>query len=298
MENPRPEKVAVVDEVKERLSGASAALLTEYRGINVSDMATLRRSLRAAGGDYKIYKNTLVRFAVRDLGLEGVEELLVGPTGIAFVEGDAVGVAKALRDFSRTNPNLVVKGGLLGEKVLAPGEVGALADLPPREVLLARLAGGLAAPLQQLAGLIQALPRNFAYGLKALIDQGGNPGVAEAPAPEAPAPAPEPEAAAEPEPEPEVAAAAPEADESAAPANMAEVRSDEPVTDATAKVAAPAPEPEAAAEPGPEPVAETEPEPEAVAETEPPVTQPEENPKPNPSEQEPAEGSPETTEES
>ena len=253
MENPRPEKVAVVDEVKERLSGASAALLTEYRGINVSDMATLRRSLRAAGGDYKIYKNTLVRFAVRDLGLEGVEELLVGPTGIAFVEGDAVGVAKALRDFSRTNPNLVVKGGLLGEKVLAPGEVGALADLPPREVLLARLAGGLAAPLQQLAGLIQALPRNFAYGLKALIDQGGNPGVAEAPAPEAPAPAPEPEAAAEPE----------------------------PVADTE-----------------PEPVAETEPEPEAVAETEPPVTQPEENPKPNPSEQEPAEGSPETTEES
>ncbi|MGH2686691.1 MAG: 50S ribosomal protein L10, partial [Actinomycetota bacterium] len=221
MENPRPEKVAVVDEVKERLSGASAALLTEYRGINVSDMATLRRSLRAAGGDYKIYKNTLVRFAVRDLGLDGVEELLVGPTGIAFVEGDAVGVAKALRDFSRTNPNLVVKGGLLGDKVLAAVDVGALAELPPREVLLARFAGGLAAPLQQLAGLIQALPRNFAYGLKALIDQGGNPGVAEAepadapvPEPEAPAAAPEaaaPEAVAEaPAPEAEAAEAAAE----------------------------------------------------------------------------------------
>src|SRR5207247_1510601 len=89
MENPRPEKVAVVDEVKGRLSAAGAALLTEYRGINVSDMATLRRSLRAAGGEYKIYKNTLVRFAVRDLGLE-IEDLLLGPTAIAFVERDAV----------------------------------------------------------------------------------------------------------------------------------------------------------------------------------------------------------------
>jgi len=188
MENPRPEKVAVVDEVKGRLSAAGAALLTEYRGINVSDMATLRRSLRDAGGEYKIYKNTLVRFAVRDLGLE-IEDLLLGPTAIAFVEGDAVGVAKALRDFARTNPALVVKGGLLGDKVLSAAEARALADVPPREVLLARFAGGLAAPLQQFAGLLAALPRNFAYGLKALIDT--KP------------PEPEPEAAAEPEPQPE-----------------------------------------------------------------------------------------------
>src|SRR4051812_18032910 len=169
MENPRPEKVGVVDEVKGRFSASGAALLTEYRGINVSDMATLRRSLRDAGGEYKIYKNTLVRFAVRDLGLE-IEDLLLGPTAIAFVEGDAGGVAKALRDFARTNPALVVKGGLLGDKVLSAAEARALADVPPREVLLARFAGGLAAPLHQFAGLLAALPRNFAYGLKALID--------------------------------------------------------------------------------------------------------------------------------
>jgi large subunit ribosomal protein L10 len=170
VEDPRPEKVAIVNEVRERLSQAEAALLTEYRGLNVGSMAQLRRSLRAAGGDYKIYKNTLVRFAARDLGLE-LDDLLVGPTAIAFVDGDPVGVAKALRDFARSNPALVVKGGLLTGRFLDADQTRALADVPPREELLARLAGGLAAPLQQFAGLLQALPRNFAHGLKALIDQ-------------------------------------------------------------------------------------------------------------------------------
>src|SRR3981081_2824193 len=113
MDNPRPEKVAVVTEVRERLDQASAAILTEYRGLTVKDLATLRRSLREAGGEYKIYKNTLVRFAARDLGLEELEALLVGPTAIAFVDGDAALVAKALREFARTNPHLVVKGGVL-----------------------------------------------------------------------------------------------------------------------------------------------------------------------------------------
>ena len=196
MDNPRPEKVAVVDEVKDRLRSSSAAILTEYRGMKVGDLSTLRRSLRAQGGDYKIYKNTLVRFAVKDLGLDELESMLVGPTAIAFVDGDAVGVAKALRDYSRTNPLLVVKGGVLGESVLSAADAAALADIPPREVLLARFAGLLAAPMQQFAGLLAAVPRNFAYGLKALIDQGGAPG-APAPAEEAP-PAAEPVAEAEP----------------------------------------------------------------------------------------------------
>jgi large subunit ribosomal protein L10 len=184
MENPRPEKVAVVDEVRERLSGSSGALLTEYRGLTVAQMATLRRSLRDAGGSYKIYKNTLVRLAVRDLGLE-LDELLTGPTAIAFVDGDPVVVAKALRDFARTNENLVVKGGVLGDKLLSAAEAKALADVAPRDELLARFAGALAAPMQQFAGLLEALPRNFAYGLAALIDQQG--GVPDAPAAEAPA---------------------------------------------------------------------------------------------------------------
>jgi len=192
MENPRPEKVAVVAEVRERLSSASATILTEYRGLTVKDIATLRRALRDAGGDYKIYKNTLVRFAVADLGLTDLEPLLLGPTAIAFVESDAAAVAKALRDFARTNPNLVVKGGLLGGNVLTPADTTALAELPSREVLLARIAGGLAAPMQKFAGLLQALPRNMAYGLKALIDQKGGVPEAEAPAAE-PEPSPEPE---------------------------------------------------------------------------------------------------------
>ena len=180
MENPRPEKVAVVDEVQERLTSASAALLTEYRGLDVTAIGELRRALRQAGGDYKVYKNTLVRFAARNAGLE-LDELLTGPTAIAFVverpdgaPADAVLVAKALRDFARTNPALVVKGGIMADKALSAEEARALADVEPRDVLLARFAGALAAPMQQFAGLLQALPRNFAYGLQALIDQQGS----------------------------------------------------------------------------------------------------------------------------
>ncbi len=172
MDSPRPEKVAVVEEVKARLGAADATLLTEYRGMNVSATAELRRALSVAGGDYKIYKNTLVRFAARDLGLE-IEDLLTGPTAIAFVTGDPVLVAKALRDFARANPALILKGGLLGDKALDADGVRALAEVEPREVLLARLAGALAAPMQQFAALLQAIPQNFAYGLKALIDQRG-----------------------------------------------------------------------------------------------------------------------------
>jgi large subunit ribosomal protein L10 len=153
-------------------------LLTEYRGLDVSALGELRRALRQAGGDYKVYKNTLVRFAARNAGLE-LDELLTGPTAIAFVgerpdgaPADAVLVAKALRDFARTNPALVVKGGVMADKALSAEEARGLADVEPREVLLARLAGAFAAPMQQFAGLLQALPRNFAYGLQALIDKG------------------------------------------------------------------------------------------------------------------------------
>jgi large subunit ribosomal protein L10 len=177
MDNPRPEKVAVVEEVRDRLGSSSAAILTEYRGLSVPDMAVLRRSLRDAGGEYKVYKNTLVRFAVRQAGLEQLEPLLEGPTAIAFVEQDVVEVARVLRDFSRTHPSLVVKGGVLGEDVLGTGEVSRLAELPSRDEMMARFAGLLSAPLQRFAALLQALPQNLAYGLKALADKraGGEP---------------------------------------------------------------------------------------------------------------------------
>jgi len=188
MENPRPEKVAVVTEVRERFDNADAVLLTEYRGINVTELAALRRSLREAGGEYKVYKNTLVRFATRDLGFD-LDEHLTGPTAIAFVpaggNGDPVTVAKALRDFAKGNPNLVVKGGVLGDKLLSAQDAQALADVAPREELLARFAGLLAAPMQRFAGLLQAVPRDFAYALSALIEKGGAPGApASAPASE------------------------------------------------------------------------------------------------------------------
>jgi len=171
MENPRPDKVAVVDEVRARLSASSGALLTEYRGLKVDEMARLRSAVRDAGGHYKVYKNTLVRLAVRDLNLPELDEMLVGPTAIAFVDGDAVMVAKSLRDFAKGAPALIVKGGLLGDAVLSASDAAALADVAPREVLLAQLAGALAAPMVKLAGLLQALPRNMAYGLSALIEK-------------------------------------------------------------------------------------------------------------------------------
>ena len=173
---PRPEKAAVVAEVRDRLAASDAALLTEYRGLNVGQMAELRRSLRAAGGEYTIYKNTMVRLATAELGLD-LGGLLTGPTAIAFVgEGDAEGadaaaVAKALKDFARANGDLVLKGGVLNNRVLTVEDLLALADLPPRDVLLAQLAGAFSAPMVKLAGLLQALPRNFAYGLQALIDE-------------------------------------------------------------------------------------------------------------------------------
>jgi large subunit ribosomal protein L10 len=175
MGEPRADKAAVVTEVGERLDAAEAAVLTEYRGLNVPAMAELRAALRSSGGTYKIYKNTLVRIAARERGLD-IDDLLVGPTAIAFVDGDAAGVAKALRDFARTNPALVVKGGLLGTAVLGADDVKALADLPSRDQLLAEIAGLFAAPAQQFASLLDAVPRSFSYALNALIEAGGAPG--------------------------------------------------------------------------------------------------------------------------
>ena len=204
-------KVEVVAEVKTRIEAASASIVSEYRGLSVAEMAELRNALTAAGGDYRIFKNTLVRRAIDGGEYQPLSEYLNGPSALTFVQGDISAVAKALRDFSRTNPHLVIKGGLADGSLLTSSDLAALAELPPREVLLARLAGALAAPMQQMAGLLQALPRNLAYGISALIEQreaGGETlpapeaaeaSVAEAPAAEAPsaeAPAPAEEAPA------------------------------------------------------------------------------------------------------
>jgi len=168
---PRADKVAVVEEVRDKLRDADAAVLTEYRGLSVTELAELRGALRPAGTEYKVFKNTLARRAVEAAGLPDLLPLLEGPVAIAFVHGDAVVAAKALRDFGRTSPALVVKGGLLGPRILSAAEMRSLADIEPREVLLARLANGFQAPLTRAAGLFQAFTRNFAYGMKAYIDQ-------------------------------------------------------------------------------------------------------------------------------
>ncbi|MBJ45356.1 MAG: 50S ribosomal protein L10 [Acidimicrobiaceae bacterium] len=179
MGDPRPEKIAVVAEVQEKFSNAEAVILTEYRGLDVTDMAVLRAAMKQAGGEYKVYKNTLVRVAAKELNLE-IEELLVGPTAIAFTgtrpdgsSGDPVSIAKALTNFAKDHEDLIIKGGVLEGALLSTEEITALSKIAPREELLARLAGGIAAPLREFASLLNAIPQNFAYALSALIEAGG-----------------------------------------------------------------------------------------------------------------------------
>ena len=175
MDNPRPEKVAKVSEVVDLLNGSDAAILTEYRGMRVKHLSELRRSLRPLGAEYKVYKNTLVWKAAiaAGKGTPELESLLKGPTAIAFVKGDAVEAAKALRDFAKTNQALIVKGGLLGTKVLSAAEASALADMPPRVQVLAELAGLFEAPLSSFASLLEAPARDIAYAINALIEKNG-----------------------------------------------------------------------------------------------------------------------------
>ena len=168
---PRADKVAVVQEIGARLADSQAVFVTEYRGLTVPQIADVRNALRPADAQLVIYKNTLAKLAVAEAGLSGLDELLVGPTAMTFVKGDIAGAAKALRDSSKTMPALVVKGGVLGQAPLSDQDVMALADLPSRDELLAMFAGALQAPLVKTAGLLQALPRNFAYGLSALIEK-------------------------------------------------------------------------------------------------------------------------------
>ena len=209
-------KSGVIDDITSRLQTAEASVLTEYRGLTVTDLAALRAALRPTETDYKIYKNTLARRAARDAGFDEMADLLEGPVAIAFVrpEGDAVTAAKALKEFARTNPNLVVKGGMLGPRVLSVADLNALAEVPPRDVLLAKLAGGFQAPLVKAAGLFSAFTRNFAYGLKAYIDTKPvteeSPSQASTPA-EATAAAPEGESDHKSEDAPAVAETEPEA---------------------------------------------------------------------------------------
>jgi large subunit ribosomal protein L10 len=152
---PTQAKAAVIEEITERFQNSSAAVLTEYRGLTVAQLTTLRRSL-GAGSSYAVVKNTLTKRAADSVGHTDLAPLLNGPTAIAFIEGDPVEAAKAIRDFSRANPLLVIKGGVVEGRTVDAAEVTRLADVEPREVLLAKLAGAMQGNLTKAAGLFQA----------------------------------------------------------------------------------------------------------------------------------------------
>ena len=151
----RPDKAAKVAELKEEFSTSAAAVLTEYRGLTVKDLKTLRRSL-GENASYAVSKNTLAAIAAKEAGIEGIEDSLTGPTAIAFVTGDVAAATKGLRDFAKAHPSLAIKGGVLEGRFLDAQAVLKLADLESREVLLAKMAGALQANLAKAAYMLAA----------------------------------------------------------------------------------------------------------------------------------------------
>ncbi len=188
---PRPEKVQAVADIKERIEGAQAVFLTGYAGLSVKDQQELRRNLRENGAEFKVVKMTMARLAAAELDIDTLDELLLGQTGLAFADGDPAGAAKVLKDFAKSHETFVVKGGLLGLEFLPPETIAELADLEPRDILLAKIAGVMQAPMANLAGLLAALPRNTANVLSQLLEQkeAEAPAVQEAPAEKAEEPA-------------------------------------------------------------------------------------------------------------
>ena len=183
----RAEKVTAVAEMTERFRDSSGAVLTEYRGLSVAQLGELRRSL-GEHATFAVVKNTLTKIAANDAGVAAeLTELLSGPSAIAFVQGDVVEAAKGLRDFSRANPFLVIKGGVLDGKVVTPDEIVKLADLESREVLLAKLAGAMKASASGAAATFAALPAQMARLLAALQEKQGGEAEGGAPAADGPA---------------------------------------------------------------------------------------------------------------
>jgi large subunit ribosomal protein L10 len=167
----RAEKVSAVAELTERFQSSAGAVLTEYRGLSVAQLGELRHTL-GENATFAVVKNTLTKIAASEAGVAGeLTELLSGPSAIAFVRGDVVEAAKGLRDFSRVNPLLVIKGGVLDGKVMQPEEIAKLADLEPREVLLAKLAGAMKASMAGAAATFAALPSQMARLLAALEEK-------------------------------------------------------------------------------------------------------------------------------
>jgi len=224
----RPDKVAKVEEVSRQLTSANATLLTHYRGLSVTEIAELRNRLREANAEMRVVKNTLTRRAAQDAGIDGLSEMLVGPTALVFCADDPVAAAKALKAFGKDFPELVVRGGYFDGAILDETEAIRLADLESREDLLARLAGLMQGALANTARLLQAPLQQQARLFQALIDAGGaQPGTAvDAEAQADAAPAPDAEAPAD------AADAEGSAEESASEESTVETSHDEVRTDA------------------------------------------------------------------
>lgn len=181
----RPDKEASVADITERFNDSDAALLTEYRGLKVSEIAEVRTALRESETDYKVLKNTLARIAVREVGLGELVEMLTGPTAIAFIKGDAAAAAKALDEASKKFPVLTIKGGVLNGKVISADQAKELAKLEPREVLLAKIAMLMNSPAQQTVNVFAALLRDLGSMLAQVVakkESGELPGGAGEPA--------------------------------------------------------------------------------------------------------------------
>ena len=164
---PTQAKIDAVAEIKQQLENNSIAIITSYVGINVDKATTLRKNLREAGVEYKVYKNNLAKIALTELGLEGAAQYMNGPTGWAF-SNDPMAPAKVLKEFSKKNKKVTMDGGVLDGVIVDQAQLNALAELPSREQLLAQIVGLIAAPMSNMAALFNALPQNIAGLIDAL----------------------------------------------------------------------------------------------------------------------------------
>lgn len=167
----RPEKVAMVEEIQERLSRVQGAVLTDYRGLTAGEMSALRKELREAGVEYKVFKNTLTILAAQGANLDGLVNYLTGPTAFAFGYNDPVVAAKIISEFAKKNKALEIKGGVVEGKIVGPEGVVDLANLPSREVLLSMVLRGMQAPMTGMVNVLQGNIRNFVYALNAVKEQ-------------------------------------------------------------------------------------------------------------------------------
>ena len=168
---PTRQKAQTIDELSNQLSRASLVIVTDYRGLKVADLQTLRGNLRPTGGEIHIAKNTLTRIAANNVGVSGLDPMLEGPSALVFAFEDVVQTAKAVTDFVRTSRILSVKGGVMGDRAVSPADVEAIATLPSREELQARLLGMLVSPMARTLGVLTGPSRSMVYLLNARSEQ-------------------------------------------------------------------------------------------------------------------------------